>query len=66
MSCERKAPDLLHDELKAINVGLEVFYQALLNQKAPVMHVNWRPPVGGDAKMTSVLDRLSGRRPISH
>lgn len=66
MNCDCRAPDLLHDELMAINVGLEVFYQSLVDQGAPVVHVNWRPPAGGDSKMASLLDRLGGRRPVSH
>lgn len=65
MSCDREAPDLLHDDLKAINVGLEVFYNSLLDQKASVVHVDWRPPAGGDSKMAGLLDKLGGRRPVN-
>lgn len=60
-----EAADLLHDELKVVNVGLDVFYRSLIAQGVCVMHVNWRPPAGGDPTLAGLLDKLSGRGPIS-
>jgi FdrA protein len=42
----------------AINVGLESFYDSLTAQGAPVVHVEWRPPAGGNEKMMAILARL--------
>lgn len=42
----------------AINVGLETFYTSLTEQGAEVVHVDWRPPAGGDEKLMSILDKM--------
>ena len=49
---------LLGQPLKVINVGLELFYQSLLLQKAKVVQVDWQPPAGGDKRIINLLDRL--------
>ncbi len=63
MGSEGEKQDLLRGEVRAVNVGLEVFYQALVAQGVSAVHVDWRPPAGGDAQLAAILDRLSGRRP---
>ena len=45
----------------AINVGLESFSDSLRVQGAAVVHVDWRPPAGGDEKLAGLLTRLKGR-----
>ncbi|MDE0199059.1 MAG: acyl-CoA synthetase FdrA [Caldilineaceae bacterium] len=42
----------------AINVGLETFTDSLRDQGAEVVHVDWRPPAGGDERLASLLTRL--------
>ncbi len=42
----------------AINVGLESFTDSLRDQGAEVVHVDWRPPAGGDERLASLLTRL--------
>jgi FdrA protein len=42
----------------AINVGLETFYASLTEQGAEVVHVDWRPPAGGDQKLMSILEKM--------
>ena len=42
----------------AINVGLESFADSLRAQGAEVVHVDWRPPAGGDDRLASLLTRL--------
>jgi FdrA protein len=42
----------------AINVGLESFYDSLISQGAQAVHVEWRPPAGGDEKLASLLARM--------
>lgn len=42
----------------AINVGLESFADSLRDQGAEVVHVDWRPPAGGDERLANLLNRL--------
>lgn len=56
------APDLLNAPVRAVNVGLEVFYQSLHEQGVEAVHVDWQPPAGGDQRLAGLLDRLSGRK----
>ena len=49
---------LLGQPLKVINVGLELFYQSLMLQKAKVVQVDWQPPAEGDQRIINLLDRL--------
>ncbi len=44
--------------LAAINVGLESFYDSLVGQEAPAIHVEWRPPAGGNEKMMALLAKM--------
>jgi FdrA protein len=63
MRNDRPRPNLLQAPLRVVNVGLELFYRSLRDQNVSVVHVDWRPPGGGDERLTSLLDRLSGRKP---
>ena len=49
--CDDTPVDLsvLKDSLSAINVGLESFAESLSAQDATVVHVDWRPPAGGQS-----------------
>jgi FdrA protein len=51
----------LYQPLVAINVGLETFTASLMAQGAPVIHVNWRPPAGGNEKLMGILERMKRR-----
>jgi FdrA protein len=42
----------------AINVGLETFYESLAAQGAPAVHVEWRPPAGGDEHLMGILAKM--------
>lgn len=44
--------------LSAINVGLESFYDSLIAQGAEAVHVDWRPPAGGNEALMSILARM--------
>ncbi len=44
--------------LAAINVGLESFYDSLTTQGAAAVHVDWRPPAGGNEKLMDLLARM--------
>jgi FdrA protein len=51
----------LRQPLAAINVGLESFYESLTSQGAQAVHVDWRPPAGGNEKLASLLARMKSR-----
>jgi FdrA protein len=44
--------------LAAINVGLESFYESLISQGAQAVHVDWRPPAGGNERLASLLAKM--------
>ena len=46
---------LLHDGPIAINIGVIEFADALDQQKAEVIHVEWQPPAGGDEELSDLL-----------
>jgi FdrA protein len=48
--------------LAAVNVGLPSFAAALASQGADVLHVDWRPPAGGDERLARILERSLARR----
>ena len=52
--------DLFASPLAAINVGLESFAEALQAQDAAVIHVDWKPPAGGNEKLAGILARMRG------
>lgn len=47
--------------LAAINVGLESFYDSLTSQGAEAVHVDWRPPAGGNEKLMAILAKMKKR-----
>lgn len=48
----------LKQPLAAINVGLESFYESLTLQGAQAVHVEWRPPAGGNEKLAALLAKM--------
>lgn len=50
---------LLSAELKVVNVGLAGFAETLDGLGVPVVHVDWRPPAGGDARLVDLLAKLA-------
>ncbi|MGH2538689.1 MAG: acyl-CoA synthetase FdrA [Candidatus Promineifilaceae bacterium] len=53
----------LKQPLAAVNVGLESFYESLMQQGGRAVHVEWRPPAGGDEQMMGLLARLKTGQP---
>lgn len=41
-----------------VNLGLERFARELAAAGVPVVHVDWAPPAGGDARLVTLLDAL--------
>jgi len=52
------SPDLFQQPLKVINLGLEVFADNLRADGIEVIHVDWRPPAGGDVRLVNILAAL--------
>jgi FdrA protein len=52
----------LTQPLAAINVGLESFYESLTSQNAQALHVEWRPPAGGNERLASLLAKMKGNK----
>lgn len=52
----------LKQPLAAINVGLESFYDSLLSQGAQAVHVEWRPPAGGNERLASLLAKMKSKK----
>jgi FdrA protein len=48
----------LKQPFAAINVGLESFYESLTSQGAQAVHVDWRPPAGGNEKLAALLQKM--------
>ncbi len=49
---------LFASQLWVVNVGVEMFYQAVRDQKVPAVQVDWHPPAGGDTRLGEILARM--------
>jgi len=54
----RKARDILNGEMRVINIGLDIFGDALREQSVPVVQVDWEVPAKGDEKIISILKKM--------
>ncbi|MEW5827182.1 MAG: DUF1116 domain-containing protein [Candidatus Bipolaricaulota bacterium] len=50
---------LFGDGLHVANLGLRTFADSLRNAGASVVHVDWRPPAGGDPDLARLLETLT-------
>ncbi len=50
--------EFLSQPVAAINVGLESFYDSLQGQGAKAVHVDWKPPAGGDERLQAILQKM--------
>ena len=50
--------NLLEENLRVINIGLERFAWELDQQGAEVVNVDWSPPAGGNSKIADLLSKL--------
>ena len=50
--------EFLSRPVAAINVGLETFHESLREQGAESVHVDWRPPAGGDERLQAILQKM--------
>jgi hypothetical protein len=49
---------LLTQAVKVVNVGLEGFVKDLRDCNIEVVHLDWKPSAGGDARMAALLAKL--------
>ena len=49
---------ILNQKLKVINIGIPTFADDLRSQDVEVVHVDWKPPAGGDIEMLRLLEKL--------
>ena len=55
----RVCAELLQSRPRVINLGLAVFAIDLDAQDVDVVHVDWRPPAGGDEDLARLLSMLA-------
>ena len=46
------------EPLRVINIGVEGFAEDLKAAGVEVIHLDWRPPTGGNARLTALLASL--------
>lgn len=56
---DRVCAELLQSRPRVINLGLAVFATDLDAQDVDVVHVDWRPPAGGDEDLARLLSMLA-------
>ena len=47
-----------------ISIGARYFYESIKMQTDNVVHVEWRPPAGGDEETMDILKRLKKKAGI--
>lgn len=47
--------NVFREPLRVINIGLEGFAEDLQREGVEVLHVDWRPPSGGNPKLAALL-----------
>lgn len=57
-SNEAKTSKLFGKQLKVINIGLEVFHQALKDQGVDSVQVSWKPPPKLEKEYEDILSKI--------
>ena len=60
-----KIDELFGNSLSIVNIGTETFLSDLAVQGAQVIHLDWKPPAGGDLQLVKALDDLTGRPEVT-
>ena len=56
----RVSLEIMNAPLAGINVGLESFAESLRAQGAEAVHVDWKPPAGGNERLMAILAKMKG------
>lgn len=51
-------PVFFDEPLRVINVGIEMFAEDLKAEGIEVVHLDWRPPTGGNPRLIALLASL--------
>lgn len=54
----KKGNELFKQKLAVVNIGLPSFAESIEDQGGEVVHVDWRPPAGGDPEIIDLLEKL--------
>ena len=49
---------MLSKRLKIVNLGLSLFAESLEERGVPVVHVDWKPPAGGDSRLAGLIRKI--------
>ncbi|MDQ7821975.1 MAG: DUF1116 domain-containing protein [Candidatus Eremiobacteraeota bacterium] len=58
MENEERFHQMFADGPAVVTLGLPLFHESLVSQEVKAVQVDWKPPCGGDEKLTSLLGRL--------
>jgi len=58
MESDKDNASLLGGKLSVINVGLDKFATELADHDVPVVHLDWKPPAGGDPELAALLSKM--------
>ena len=50
--------EIFEQPLKVVNLGLAMFADNLRAEGIEVIHVDWRPPAGGNVRLANILAAL--------
>ena len=53
-----KGSDILGQEMRVINIGLDIFKEALAAQGVKTIQVDWEVPAKGDEKVLEILKKM--------
>lgn len=53
------APNILDEQLRVVNVGLEIFGESLAVQGIEVRQVKWKVPAKGNMKLVNLLKKMT-------
>ena len=57
-SSDSGSTDILSQQIKVVNVGLDIFKDALEAQNVEVVQVDWEVPANGDEKVLNILKKM--------
>ena len=53
-----KINKLFQSDLKVLNVGVELFHNAIKNTDGESINLDWKPPCGGDKQFFEIIKKI--------